>query len=440
MSKPKKIYRSVWWTLLALIVPAFLMNACGAVGELNLSPTETLPLTLTPFQPQADGPNSLFDAPAESLAVATITPMPTPAVIQNGGQPPALVVPPTPDVSGKTAYEINPLTGLPFPDPALAERRPIVVKIGNSPDYVRPQSGLSLADVAYEYYIEWGDTRFIAVFYSHDAEKVGPVRSGRFFDEHILRMYHAFLVYKYSDPREKAYFYSSDFVPFLTVPGYVGLNTCPPFFYAPAQDSYNNIFFNTAKMAGCVARRGDVDNLRQELRNGFFSDEPQPSDQAGARIYTDYSAYNYNYWEYDLATKRYFRYQESNDMIIKVHDTFKSQPRAYTPMYDASTGQPVTADNIVVLFVPHTFANQNEEEDQVYRIDPVDNGLAYVFRNGLAYPARWYRTDMDQALFLADEAGVPIYLQPGRTFYEVIGESSQFAHDGDTWFFTFQTP
>ena len=69
----------------------------------------------------------------------------------------------------------------------------MVIKIANSPDYIRPQSGLSLADVVYEYYIEWGDTRFIAVMYGNDSPMVGPVRSGRYFDEHVARMYHAFL-------------------------------------------------------------------------------------------------------------------------------------------------------------------------------------------------------------------------------------------------------
>lgn len=431
MSKPQPLYRSAQWTTLLLSL-ILLTSACGPGGTSGLSPSKEPTASPTPFQPQTDLPSPLFGLPVDAQPAATITPVPTLAVKGNGLIP-ANVIQPTADLSGQPAYEINPLTGLPFPDPALAERRPIAVKIGNSPDYVRPQSGLSLADVAYEYYIEWGDTRFIAVYYSNNAEKVGPVRSGRFFDEHILRMYHAFLVYKYSDPREKAYFYSSDFAPYLTVPGYIGSSSCPPFFYAPAKDSYNNIFFNTAKMAGCAARHTDVDNLRQGLRNGFFSDKTPENGQTGLRVYTDYSIYNYNYWEYDPATHRYFRYQEANDIV-------KNLPRAYVPMYDSSTGQPISADNLIVIFVPHTFTNQNEEEDQVYHIDPVDNGLAFVFRDGQAYPARWYRTDMDQPLFIADEQGVPIYLRPGRTFFQVIGESSEYLHEADNWYFTFQTP
>jgi hypothetical protein len=171
----------------------------------------------------------------------------------------------------------------------------------------------------------------------------------------------------------------------------------------------------------------------QNIRSSFFSDEPQPSGLAGLRVFTDYSVYSYNYWEYDAATHKYFRYQEANDLD-------KNKPRAYSLLSDALTGLPVTADNVVVIFAPHTFANQFEEEDQVYRIDPVDTGRAYVFRDGLAYPAQWYRIDIDQPLLITDEAGAPIYLHPGRTFYQVIGESSGHTQDGADWHFTFQTP
>ncbi len=415
--------RSRWRLLILLVLLA--ATACDLPAAPAAAGGAGTP-TPTPFQPGQEGSEPSFSQPDPGQPAATFTPYPT-RLARASDLLPAQVV-----SGAETApAPANPLTGLPFPDPALAQRRPIAIKIANSPDYIRPQSGLSLADVAYEYYIEWGDTRFIAVFYSNDAEMVGPVRSGRFFDEHILRMYHAFLVYKYSDPREKVYFYGSDFAPFLTVPGFT---SCPPFFVGKyARDNYNNVFFNTTKFAACLAARTDVDNARQNLRSGFFSDEPQPALLSGQRIYTDYSAYSYNYWEYDAATHRYFRFQEANDLV-------KQKPRSYAPLNDALTGLPITAENVVVIYAPHTFANQFEEEDEVYRIDPVSSGQAFVFRDGLAYPAQWYRIDIDQPLLLTDEAGVPIYLRPGKTFYQVIGESSTQTLDGTDWHFTFRTP
>ncbi|MGZ9224716.1 MAG: DUF3048 domain-containing protein, partial [Anaerolineales bacterium] len=69
---------------------------------------------------------------------------------------------------------LNPLTGLLPSDASLMERRPLAIKVANYPRYVRPQSGLTLADTVFEYYIEAGLTRFIAVFYGNDSEWVGP--------------------------------------------------------------------------------------------------------------------------------------------------------------------------------------------------------------------------------------------------------------------------
>ncbi len=96
---------------------------------------------------------------------------------------------------------VNPLTGLPVANPALLNRHPLAIKVTNYPRFVRPQAGLNLADVVYDYYMERGITRFIAVFYGNDAEQVGPVRSGRFFDEHIFTMYNSYFVFGNADYR-----------------------------------------------------------------------------------------------------------------------------------------------------------------------------------------------------------------------------------------------
>lgn len=113
---------------------------------------------------------------------------------------------------------------------------------------------------------------------------------------------------------------------------------------------------------------------------------------------------------------------------------------SYAPLTDAETGLPVTADNVVALFVPHIFANQFDQADEVYHIDLVDSGEAYVFRDGAAFPARWSRPEMDQPILLTSLNGTPIFLRPGRTFYQVLGETSTYTQDGTDWRFTFKTP
>ena len=386
----------------------------------------------TPFQPLTENtPASLYtEAAPTPLNLPTFTPLPStptervilPEVMPAGVNVPAFTLP----------KDLNPLTGLPPSDPALMERRPLAIKVANYPRYNRPQYGLTLADNIYEYYIEGGLTRFIAVFYGNNSEWVGPVRSGRYFDEHIQRMYHAYLVFKFADPRVETHLETTgDVAPFLVVPS---IGSCPPFKLKPDRDveAYNNSYFNTLLWEGCVTKNG-LENERPMIRNGFFSEMSPTSELLGTQMYTYYSADSYNYWEYDSETKQYIRYQE-------LSDTRNDKPESYDVLIDAATGEAVHAANVVFMLVHHNFSNTFDEEDEVYQIDLTDSGEAYVFRDGVGIPARWIRTNKDQPLLLTTLNGAPIYLRPGITFYEVLGAASYVDQDTGEWNFHHSTP
>lgn len=414
-----------FWTLLLLLT-----SSCGSPSASSADPlpapvfSNPIP-TLTPFQPQPEDSPDPYLGVTTPQPVPTFTPYPTKYVLPQNIAPVEII----PSFEGNLIIN-NPLTGLPVDDPSMFQRRPLAIKVGNSPDYVRPQSGLTLADVAYEYYIEWGDTRFIAVFYSNTPERVGPVRSGRFFDEHIARMYHAFLMFKGADPRELNYLKATDINDLLVS---VGIGNCPPYFMGPyKRDSYNNVFFNAGKWSACAERKG-LDNSPQTISGGFFSGEAPQSPLNVTRIFSFYSVYNYNFWEYDPELNKYLRYQEAKDLTKVKNET-------YEQLFDDLTKQPVTAANVVVLFAPHIFANGYNAEDEVYNIDLIDYGNAYVFRDGVAVPARWNRTAVDQPILLTHLDGSPIYLRPGQTFYQVMGVTSRQIQNGTEWRFEFKTP
>ncbi|MGH9026853.1 MAG: DUF3048 domain-containing protein [Acidimicrobiia bacterium] len=80
-----------------------------------------------------------------------------------------------------------PLTGLPDPDGVARSRPALFVKIDNADfEDARPQSGLEMADVVYEEEVEFGITRFNAVFNSRVPEPIGPIRSVRAMDSEIV--------------------------------------------------------------------------------------------------------------------------------------------------------------------------------------------------------------------------------------------------------------
>jgi hypothetical protein len=151
-------------------------------------------------------------------------------------------------------FFINPLTGLKVEYLSLLDRRPIAVKVTNYPRGTRPQYGLPQADIIFEYLLERQIPRFIALYYGQDASKVGPIRSGRLFDEHIMRMYDAFLVFGNADNRVMDYMVELEkhFVTSLVVE-YEEDFPCPnnsPYYLCVDTDikSYNNLFTNIKLM------------------------------------------------------------------------------------------------------------------------------------------------------------------------------------------------
>lgn len=381
----------------------------------------------TPFQPGPDNASdSLYAGAAPTpLSLPTVT-LPTPIptetpIIPTQGPPPTPTIPPV----------LNPLTGLPQADTSLLERRPMAIKVANFPRYVRPQSGLTLADQVFEYYIEGGLTRFIAVFYGNNSEWVGPVRSGRFFDEHIARMYQAYLVFKFADKRVLDYFKTTDIAQFLVVPT---IGECPPYHFMASRtiEDYNNNYFNTVKWADCVAKN-DLPNDKPYLQGSFDYAVPPLANVEAARVYTYFSEYSYHYWEFSPESGEYLRYQEKND----THD---GREESYMPLTDNVTGLQVHAANVVVLFAYHEFANPYQEDDEVYHIDITGSGEAYVFRDGFGYPAKWHRLAKNEPLTLTTTYGIPLPLHPGITFYEVIGSNSYASQGDGEWFFHHTTP
>ena len=414
-----------------LVILMLFQSACTArTNDMSLAAGNPSP---TPFQPQngnaADSPYAgSAPTPLELPPVTLTSPPPTSTefVILPESLPAEVTVPPF-----TLPTTLNPLTGLPPADPALLARRPLAIKVANYPRYVRPQSGLTLADNVFEYYIEGGLTRFIAVFYGNNSEWVGPVRSGRYFDENIQRMYQAFLVFKFADPRVLDDFQESDFADYVVVPS---SGSCPPFRFRTEREieDYNNSYFYSPEWENCVVENS-LDDNRPQIRSGFFNDLTPLSDLQGTKIATYYSYDSYSYWQYEPETRQYIRYQEMDDYR-------NNKPETYEPLTDQVTGETVHASNVIVLLAHHNFANTFDQEDEVYHIDLTGSGEAYVFRDGVAIQARWHRTNGNQPLLITTPGGGLIYMRPGITFYQVIGMRSYVDQGEGEWHFHHDTP
>ncbi|HJW84927.1 MAG TPA: DUF3048 domain-containing protein, partial [Anaerolineae bacterium] len=145
------------------------------------------------------GCQSPIPAPVPEAATPTVqTATALPRLAVTPTQPPAPTPPPSPTADTRLittfAPDVNPLTGEKAPDPAVLQRRPLAIKVANSNEPgVRPQSGVSFADLVYEHEAEGGVTRWTALFLSQSPALVGSNRSCRIIDADLPAMYKALL-------------------------------------------------------------------------------------------------------------------------------------------------------------------------------------------------------------------------------------------------------
>jgi len=356
-----------------------LLAACGPVATVTVpTPTETSVASATPQLPTVT-------PPPQATATAT-----QPSTVNGPSNFPA---------------GVNPLTGLMVADPALLDRRPMVIKVSNLPRTVRPQWGLSLADIVFEYYTEEGSTRFAAVFYGNDAKMVGPIRSGRFIDADIVRGYQAVFAFGSAFEAEMDRFLNSEFANRLVIEG----ASTPLFRYDPNGLAY--LMVNTADLSAYATKKG-LQNVRQNLDGMTFKTEVPAGGQPGAQVYVRYSGSIYNRWDYDPSSGIYLRFADKAD-------DFNNSNEQYTQATDRLTNQLIAFDNVVVLFVNHELYGPG-----IYDILLSGSGDAYAFRDGMMYKVRWQRNDTD-VVTLTNPDGTPFPFKPGTTWFEVVGMGSQ---------------
>lgn len=331
--------------------------------------------------------------------------------------------------------DVNPLTGLPVDDPALLERRPIIVKVSNSPPLVRPQAGIGQADLVFEHYTEAGITRFSALFYTHAPERVGSIRSARLIDYELVPMYQGILAFSGASIGVDKRIYGNAAVAQQLCRGHADYAQCeqdvaaagpvgdtppsefatrayrgvlygPPYYWRDDSISVpHNMFVNVARLWELAAASGE--NERPDLRGMAFHPQPQP-EHAGPALALDvrYRTTLAN-WVYDAESRRYLRFTDGQ------------------PHFDANTGQQVSADNVVVLYAGHYLTDiiESQWQDTIHwsvQITVWPEGEAIVLRDGLRYNLRWLRPGRAELISFVMEDGSPFYLRPGSTWFQLV--------------------
>jgi hypothetical protein len=406
------------------ILLVILESACSPVAP-RATPSGS-PLTPVPSVSPA---STVSPVPQNILSTVTASPLPNITATATP-DPTATSLASYPEAGyGPTNFPANvdPLTGLPIANPALLDRRLLAIKVSNLPRDIRPQWGLSLADIVFDYYTEAGGTRFIALYYGTDANMVGPIRSARFFDGDIVTGYKAVLAFGGAWIDVLNRLEQSDFANRLVVED----PSTPLFRYDP--NGYNELMVSTSALSAYITQKG-VENGRQDLNGMYFQLQPPSGGQPVNRIYVRYAAETYNRFDYDPASGKYLRFEDTVD------DPNNGATEHYAQLTDKLTGQPVAFDNLVVLYVSNNYYKHSKPgSNEVIDIQFEGLGTGYAFRDGQAYPVNWARNSSD-VVSLALPGGGHFALKPGSTIFEIIGLNSNLRKTPQDWRFTHHMP
>ncbi len=297
---------------------------------------------------------------------------------------------------------INPLTGLPVSDARLVQRRPIAIKVENSPS-ARPQSGLDQAEVVYESLAEFGVTRFCAIFLSQEPTTVGPVRSARPSDIEIVPQYQAALAYSGASIPVTRMLRDSPDIPLIgQMEDYYAYRRIPRGNVAYEHTLYTNV----ARLRETLARHGHEAPVSL---SGWHFASPAITAPAGAsvaHVEVPFSKWATCSYRYDARLGAYRRFQQGE------------------PHLDRETGRQYTAENVIIQFVemwegPYVGYKDGSGTNLLVQ-KLTGEGRCIVLRGGVVTNGRWVRGERHALTQWLDDSGQPILLNPGRTWIAVV--------------------
>jgi hypothetical protein len=371
-------------TASALLTLALALTACQIVPQLATTPSQT------PTATQTEPPVP-----------------PTPSPVPTTGSPGTLSPTPTGMIGPENYPEnVNPLTGLEVADPSVLERRPLAIKVSNYPPVVRPQSGLTLADIVYEHLAEGGVTRFTAIFYANDAQKVGSIRSGRLIDLEIPLMYDAFFAYSGSSEGVREKIRAAEFFPERVISPDFGYGE-PYFRRFPEEGKAfeHTLFASTFDLWAWADQQGI--NQRPDLEPGMtFNNQPPQGGTPATSLTVEFSNTSIA-WLYNASSGKYLR---STDGV---------------PHTDALTKQQLAFENVILVSAEHV-EDTTILEDNVggghysIEIQIWGEGPVTIFRDGQRYEGRWHRAERSDMLTFTDLEGNVLPLRPGTSWFLMV--------------------
>jgi len=287
-----------------------------------------------------------------------------------------------------------PYRGTEAPSATAITRRPLSVKIENSPES-RPQTGLNHADVVYETISEGGITRFNCIFMSDLPEVVGPVRSARLSDMWVVPQYNGIFVFSGSSFQVRRAVKANN-LPNMSQDAGVSR----PYRRASDRSAPHNLYMHPDEMYVAAKAKGyEIQGTMVPLQYGAPSTVATPAPIT--EIVVPFSPANTSSWKYNADSGKYLRTNNGRTHIERID------------------GAQLSADNVVVLWSKYSAASRDKKGSQTFDVSLGGKGRCSIFRGGMRYDGTWDATRKSPPRF-KDAAGRPLKLAPGRTWFQVV--------------------
>ncbi len=273
----------------------------------------------------------------------------------------------------------------PEPEPVVDERitvefvDPVCVSVNNI-DAARPQSGLQNAGIVYEFLVEGGITRLLAVFNKPAGENfiVGPVRSLRPYFAETAMEYGGAVAYSGMSER------TARMIRHLPLKGIISEKY---YWRDRSRVAPHNLYTDIEKL---YEARGESGVRREVL-------EPLelPAGEEVTEFEVVYNGGNIVRYCYDAEKNAYLRYQNG---------------AAHT---DRETGEQYTATRVIVRKNRHT-----PVDNYLVDIDLDGSGTAVLYEGGRKYDLTWEKQDGKTVYCFAD--GKEVDLRVGNTWIQVV--------------------
>lgn len=289
-----------------------------------------------------------------------------------------------------------PLTDLPAPGGKAPEREPLAVKIGNEPQGARPQSGLNEADIVYDTPAEGGIMRYLAVYQCETPSLVGPIRSVRWVDWHILEVFkHVELAFVAGITPNRS---EVESLPFI--------DDADAFLHAFAYQQSPDRQAPDATYASAATLWRQFGHHAAPKPIFDYTTAPLPKGARQAKdLAINFSGGTDVVWQWNSSTGQWVHtYSGATDI-------------------DALTNQPVTTTNIIVQVVHYNLGPYNEDpEPQSGDVESqtLGTGKGWVLRNGEEIRVTWHRASLTSPTTYTSSRGQPVDLTPGRTWVEFV--------------------